>query len=183
MSGVGSNGYILDASTLITPFHQGQLRALRTAKRFKSDIETVNWLENWFVRNLQSRRFFISQEVYEEVCRGKGRPGHNLLRRLDGRNAKLEPVANTFDILRDVTSFVRTYFAEQHADPFERCADPMLIALARSHGLTIITEEKHEVPQWDGGSGRLNGKPRLPFVAFAFDVKCIPLLAALRQLP
>ncbi|RTI15302.1 hypothetical protein CSW27_06045 [Thermus scotoductus] len=49
--------------------------------------------------------------------------------------------------------------------------------------LTLITQEKHEVPQLDGVRGLIKGRPRLPYVAFAFGVRCVPLMTALLERP
>jgi hypothetical protein len=49
-------------------------------------------------------------------------------------------------------------------------ADPFVISLARSRGLTVVTEE----------SPGTHNKPKIPFVCGAYRVRCISLLEFLR---
>jgi hypothetical protein len=94
------------------------------------------------------------------------------------RCKRLQPRSNTVSILKAVGEFVSVRDETHHATTFLTKADPMLVALVKDFGLTLVTEEKHHLPQGDGSTGRLKGEPRLPFWAFAFDVRCVPSMTA-----
>jgi predicted nucleic acid-binding protein len=174
--------YLLDSSAIITPFHRGQLEALSMALRHSSPEETRTWLEHWYELGFSSRNLVIAHEVYEEVVnRKRDRPEHTLLKRLweRGQITILEPNDEFYAVLCDVDNFVRRNYDPHQAKVFLKKADPILLALAKVYGATLVTEERHFLPERDGASRLIQGEPRLPFVAGVFGVKCLPLLTVL----
>ncbi|BBL92758.1 hypothetical protein TthHC11_02920 [Thermus thermophilus] len=171
--------YLLDANAIITPFHQGPLGALAKALG-KSPNEAKAHLEAWFRDGIKSGLLRLGREVRDEVLRKRG-PGYDLLKSLDGQYKLLEVTEVFFDALAKVAHFVREHYAPEGAEPFLRGADPTLVALAKAHNLILITQERHELPELDGVSGLMKGRPRLPYVAFAFGVRCVPLMTALLE--
>lgn len=182
---MNGQSYLLDASTLITPFHGGQLEALAKAFKQSSPDAARTCLEEWFERNLTSGVLRIDKSVEEEVLnlKEKGKPGVALLERLKGQYSLLQPNTNTQTILTQVGDFIRAHFEPHQEVVFFKKADPILVALAKDYGLTLVTEEKHFLPEGNGKTGKLKGEPRLPFVAFAFGVRCISLMTALVEVP
>lgn len=178
-------GYLLDASALITPFYEGKLEALAKAFRFASRQVAQKHLEDWFEQGLKSRVLWLDTQAEYEVLRGGGRPGAALLNRLKNQNSysPLQPRESTFPILEEIGHFIRDHFEPQQATKFLQKADPILVALAKDYGLILITEERHLLPEGERKTGKLKGEPRLPFVAFAFGVRCIPLMTALVEAP
>ena len=171
--------YLLDANAIITPFVPGFLEALAKALG-RSPEEAKAHLEAWFRDGIKSGLLRLGREVKDEILRKRG-PGHDLLKSLDGQYKLLEVTEAFFDALEKVAHFVREHYAPEDAEPFLRGADPTLVALAKVHNLTLITQERHVVPQLDGASGLITGRPRLPYVAFAFGVRCVPLMTALLE--
>ena len=179
--------YLLDSSSIITPFHEGKLSALSLALGHNSPDETRIWLENWFERGFSSGKLVIAQEVYEEVMKKKkkGQPEQELLKSLSEREhvTILEPDDEVYNVLSDIDQFVRRSYEPHQADVFLKKSDPILVALAKVHGATVVSEERHFLPERDGVSGLIKGEPRLPFVAGVFGVRCVPLLAILFSEP
>lgn len=181
--------YLLDSSSIITPFHKGQLSALSLALGHDSPDETRIWLEGWFERGFASGKLVITKEVYDEVVRReeKRRPEQELLKRLSekGQITVLRSDSYSqgefYSVLVDVDQFVRKNYDEHQADAFLRKFDPFLVAIAKVYGATIVSEERHFLPERDGLSGTIKGEPRLPFVAWVFGVRCVPLLAILSR--
>lgn len=171
--------YLLDANALITPFHRGPLGALAKALG-KSPEEAKTHLEAWFRDGIKNGLLRLGREVRDEVLRKRG-PGYDLLKSIDGQYQLLEPTGDFFATLEEVARFVEEHYAPEDAEPFLRSADPSLVALAKVHNLALITQERHEVPQLDGARGLIKGRPRLPYVAFAFGVRCVPLMTALLE--
>lgn len=178
--------YLIDSSSLITPFHQGQLKALAVGLQLPSTRDAQADLEAWFKKGFTAGLFSVPLEVYEEVVekkRGKpDAPGTILLRGL-GKGIILTPPGDFFQALADVHKFVVESFPPEHAHSFldSKRADPVLVALARVTEATVITEEKQAIPQVNGATGKVQ-KPSLPYVAFRFGERCISLMAALREI-
>lgn len=173
--------YLLDASTLITPFHLPQLQALSKALGFASPEKAKKCLQDWFFQGITSGKLRIAREVRDEVMKKKVRPEYQILKAVEGRYELLDPREDTYSFLAEAEQFIRKNYEPHQAEAFLRKPDPMLIALAKSYELTLVTEEKHTLPEVDGSTGRIKGEPRLPFVAFAFGVRCISLMAAINE--
>lgn len=188
--------YLLDASALITPFASSRVSSLAIVLRqyfsegkagyqdvgdYQKDLPRK--LEDWFSQGITLGRFLICKEVRDEVLKGRGRPGETLLKSLEDRYTLLKPKKSTFVQLKDVARFVEENYQTQYRDIFLKGADPILVALAKDFGLTIVTEEKHSLSQGSepvtSGKPCIIEKPRLPYVAFAFGVRCISLMTAM----
>ncbi|MBC7220893.1 DUF4411 family protein [Candidatus Bipolaricaulota bacterium] len=178
--------YLIDSSSLITPFHQGQLKALAVGLQLPSTRDAQAHLEAWFKKGFTKGLFWVPLEVYEEVVANRkdkpAAPGTVLLRGL-GKGVILNPPGAFFDALVEVHKFVVESFPPEHAQSFldPKRADPVLVALARVTDSTLITEEKQVIPQVNGATGKVQ-KPSLPYVAFRFGERCISLMAALREI-
>lgn len=180
--------YLLDPSAIITPFHDGQLRALSAALKHKSLQDTQSWLENWFRRGFSSGILTISREVYEEVvekCKNKKRkrPEYSLLKDLwEKKNIViLEPTGMTWNELKNIHEFVVKSYEVHQAQKFLEEKDPMLIALAKTHKVSLVAEERHFIPEVNGVHGLIKGKVHLPYIAWAFRVRCIGFLTLLQE--
>lgn len=185
--------YLLDSSAIIDPFRSGKLEAIhgalsggsRANAHLDAPGQTAQYLEKWFEEGFTKGRLVISEEVYEEVVKQAktGSPGREFLQRLrnDGKVKILEPTEATYSVLRGINGFVRRYYEDHHAEGFLKKHDPMLIALAKSHGAALVSEERNCIPEVDVTTGRVKGEPRLPFVAWAMEVKCVGLLQVLGE--
>jgi len=178
------NQYLLDANAIITPFHQEPLHALAFALHLSPE-QAKEALEAWLADGVSSGRFLIADVVQEEVLgeKGKGKPGYEALSKLKDRYKPISPTGEELALLAEVQAFVEKHFQSHHAANFARGADPFLVAIAKARGLTIITQERHTIPQVDGGTGRVKEKPSLAYVAFAFEVRCLSLMSALVEVP
>ncbi len=181
--------YLPDSNALITSLRGGGLESLRMGleARYPSEVrnqaEARQWLERWFERGFRNGCLVGTEELFEEVGR-KHDPASLLLRRLKscGLIRILPPKPETFEHLALIEQFVRRRFDAHQADDFLKSSDPMFIALAKTHGATLITLESHGVPQYDRARGRIGGRPRMPYVAWVFDVRCISLYQALQEI-
>lgn len=177
--------YLLDANSIITPFRQAHLRSLSVGMRHSSPSETEKFLRDWFTDGFRTGVLLGTEELFEEVCgKKKQDTASQLLKRLrkSGQVVTLSPRPETFAHLGEITGFVRTHFEPHHVDEFLKGHDPMLVALAISYGTGIITEERYTIRQRDGATQRIGGKVGLPYIAWAFGVRCIPLFYALLKL-
>lgn len=182
------NRYLLDANAIITPFHEGPLRALASALSRNQELnqeEAKVVLEDWLEDGVSSGRFLIADMVQEEVLgeKGKAKPGYEALRKLKNLYKPISPTGEELALSAKVQAFVEKHFQPHDAQSFARGADPLLVAIAKARGLTIITQERHTIPEVDGSTGRVKGKPTLTYVAFAFGVRCLSLMSALVEEP
>lgn len=164
--------YILDSSSLITPFHQNQLASLALARGWSLD-EARAKLENFLSEGISQGLLRVAREVHEEVIKG---PGASFLKSMRGKYKPLEPDEETHYYAAEVSKFVRDHYEPQYEDRFARGADPYLLAYARQHGFVLVTEERGYIP---GLGQRIQGPPKLPFLAFVYKVKCISLMTLL----
>ncbi|MDR7450002.1 MAG: DUF4411 family protein [Armatimonadota bacterium] len=174
---------LLDSSAIITPFYSGQLNALKVALNHHSPAETRKWLEEWLERGFASGRLVISSEVYTEVVERAtpGKPGRELLKRLRESNniTVLQPTDATWAELKEIHKFIEGRYEHHQAKVFLDKHDPLLVALAKTHRAVLVTEEQNRIPEVDASTGRIKGEPRLPFVAWAFEVRWVGLLQIL----
>lgn len=180
--------YIPDTNVLITPFHRDVLSSIAAGlrvlypDRVRNDVEAVRWMQSWYTRGFESGSLIATDQLIRELD-----PKNDVSRRLvddlkkQGRLRILRPTSVTWGYLADIERFVRRQCVPQQAHDFLRGADPVLIAIAKTHGATIITLESYEVPRYDRASGRIGGKVRLPYVAWVFGVQCISLYGALQD--
>ena len=180
--------YLPDSNALITPLQEGELGSLHLGlhSRHPSDVrdhvQALSWLETWFERGFMNGCLVAIEELLQEVGR-KQDAASRLLARLKARQLirLLEPTDVTFDYLARIEQFVREKFTSHQADEFLKSSDPMFIALAKTHGATLITLERHSIPQYNGTTGKIQGKTRVPYVAWVFGVRCISLYQALDE--
>lgn len=143
-------------------------------------------LWDWFFDGFSNGSLVASEELLEEVCqRGKKDVASRLIETLDqdGLLRVLTSNSDTFAHIAGIEAFVREHFEPQHADVFLRGKDGLLIALAKTHRVGIITLERYGVPQFNSATGKIKGKVPLPYVAWAFGVRCISLFQAFLDLP
>lgn len=183
--------YLLDSSAIIDPFRRAKLEAIhaavsgggRASLNLSGVAQTEQYLERWFEEGFAMGRLVVCEEVYEEVV-GKTRAisrDRDLLERLNrrGKLKMLQPIQDTYGVLERIAMFVRSNYESHQAQGFLEGYDPMLIALAKSYGAVLVTEERNYIPERDVGTGLVKGKPCLPFVAWAFEVECVGLLQVL----
>ncbi|GAW28945.1 DUF4411 family protein [Carboxydocella sp. ULO1] len=176
--------YLLDSNAIITPFHKAQCSALSLALHHNDIKETIEWLKHWYTKGFSSGNLVITREVYDEVVKKSNRSDKSsrvekdLLKSLHerGKIRLLEENEAFFNVLADIDKYVRSSYELHQAENFLRKADPMLVAIAKIHGATLVTEERHFIPARDETNGRIQGEPRLPFVSATFKVKCTSIL-------
>lgn len=173
--------YILDSSSLITPFHQKQLASLALARGWPPD-EAQTKLEDFLAKGISQGLLRVAREVHEEVMEGKG-PSADFLKSMRGKYKLLEPGEETLAYAAEVVEFVRNHYEPHYENPFADGADPYLLAYARQHGFVLVSEERSYIPGLDnpipGVNAKIQGPPKLPFLAFVYKVKCISLMTLL----
>lgn len=176
--------YLLDTSSIVTPFHDGKLNSLRVGMNHASLSETEGFLWNWFSNAFGTQCLVGCDELFVEVSK-KDDAAKRLMNQLreEGCIMTLSPEPKTFAYLEDITRFVQAHFEAHQADEFLKGNDPMLIALAKTHEVGIVTEERLPIPEYDSKAGKIKGKVPLPYVAWAFGVPCVPLSYVLLVLP
>ena len=171
--------YLVDANAIITPFSKPSLNALKLALGYSSTSEVVNWLRDWFTRAFENGYLVGAQELVTEVGRKKDLASQLLNSLMDREVIQLlRPKDETFGYLADIELFVRQHFNDHQADLFSQGNDGWYIALAMTHRVHLITLEGYNIPQCNLSTGRIQGKARMPFVAWVFGVTCIPLFQA-----
>ena len=147
-------------------------------------------LKDWFSQGIKAGKLLICKDVKDEVLggngkKGKGAPGYHFLKGLDGKYGLIQPKDDTMSNLADVGKFVRKNYTDQYASDFlkQGKADPILVALGRSYGYTLVTQERHNIPVLPPNHSHVQGPVRLPYVALAFKVRCISLMATLVKNP
>ena len=175
--------YLLDTSALITPFHEGRLRALGIALGYRSTDEIQRRLIGWFTKHFQLGTLVLCDSVRREVVEKPKRPEAQMIRSLENAIRILQPTGRSVQILTEITKFVYDHYLVQDVGPFLRGADPEVVSIAKAYGATVITEEHHVLPEHDGGNDRIKGKPKLPYIAFVFQVRCVSLMTLLNELP
>ena len=178
--------YLPDANAVITPFHHGPLGSLmvglleKRAITYGNASEAERWLKDWFCRGFETGSLVTTADIVTEVTEKDDVPGR-LFRDLSarGRLTVLSPTAATFYHLSSIETVLRARFEPQHANDFSNSADPMLLALAATYGATVITLERHVVPEYDLQTGKVKGKVRIPYLAWVLGIRCVPLYQAL----
>jgi len=167
--------YLLDTSAFIAPFNCSKLKALSLALR-KNPDDMKQYLKDWFSSGFANGRLLLCPEVKQEIKAEAAallKSMHYHIVELDDEQA-----------LDEVRDFVENHFEEHHAKAFlgPTAADPYLVAIAKAHGYAIVTEEKHGLLDVNE-SGKISGRARLPYVAFALGVVCVPLMTVLSRHP
>lgn len=84
-----------------------------------------------------------------------------------------------------INDFIHQRFETHHADVFLEGADPYLIAQAKLDGSSVVTFEKisfNNVKILKGGKKPLDNAVKIPDICKCFEVRCINLFEALREL-
>lgn len=178
--------YLPDANAVITPFKDGPLGSLMVGLLVKHEIrngttlEAQRWLQEWFRQGFEKGNLVATADVVSEVTKKDDVPGR-LLKDLSSRGSLivLRPTPRTLSHLATIESVIRARFEPQHADDFSNSADPMLLALAATYGATVVTLERHVVPEYDPRAGKVKGKVRIPYLAWILGIPCVPLYQAL----
>ncbi|MBE3576256.1 MAG: DUF4411 family protein [Limnochordales bacterium] len=181
--------YLIDSNVLITSFYGGVLPSLALGLRSRypsigrSAAQASKWLEEWFIQGFRSGQLVGSDGLIRELKVKKDRVSQ-LLQALErqGLIQILSPTPNTFSYVADICQFVLNNFEVQQDDTFLRGEDPMFVALAKTHKATLVTLEKHTIPGYDRVKKKIVGPVRIPFVAWAFGVRCISLYQAFDEL-
>jgi len=171
--------YLLDANAIITPFHSGTLGSLQVALNHASPHDTRLWLEDWYRKGFSNQKLVTCREVLDEVKSPSNIT--QLIRALRPRLKILEPQSVTFAYEKDIHNFVVKNFELHQADEFLKSSDPLLIALAKTYGATLVTLERRTIPERNPKSRRIKGKVSIAFIAWTFEVRCIGLLQAFRE--
>lgn len=151
----------IDANCLIEPHRRW----------YAFDVVPGYWdfLENEF----EDGRLASCALIYEELKRGNRDDLLDWATRQKEKGFFIDPDQAVMAFVGEIGGYVRSQFEEAQAREFMDGADPWLIAHARIHGGTIVTEE---------GQRRHTVKPKIPAVAKYFDLDDpISVLALLRH--
>ncbi len=113
---------------------------------------------------IKQKRIFSTMVVYEEIMRYLGKDDR--LKKWAISHKKrffVSPDGETWRLAQGIATKFPDLLDKKKLQTGEPDADPFLIALAKSEGSTIITQEKKELPN------------RIPVVASHYRVRCIDL--------
>ncbi|WP_083855377.1 DUF4411 family protein [Thermaerobacter subterraneus] len=166
--------YLVDANVMITPFATPSLHTLRLALGYSSTDAVVEWLKQWFTSAFTSGHLVGSRELIGEVEKRKDVASQLIQTLADNELIRLlDPLPATFDYLTQIEAFVRAHFREHQADDFSRGYDGWYIALAKTYGIPLVTFEGLYLPQYRQDFRKIDGKVRIPFIAWVFEVECV----------
>lgn len=149
------NGYLIDSNILIVSNHN-----------YRQEFFPVVW--NFFTN---SNDMFVSNRVYKEIIAVKDDLCDWTKSNYKDRTVNVEDAIEEY---KQVINYV-TYSGKWKQAGYEQWssdinkADPWLIAYAKKHNMTIVTDENNTGP--NGTS--TNNEPKIPFVAAHFRVSTI----------
>jgi predicted nucleic acid-binding protein len=145
--------YVVDTNVLITLMaHHPQDKP--TYQAIWDEIESL----------IKQKNIFSTMEVYKEIIKYSGRSDQ--LKKWAISHKKrffISPDEETCQLARDIVKKFPDLVDKKKLQTGEPDADPFLIALAKSEGATIITQERKDLPN------------RIPMVASRYKVKSIDL--------
>lgn len=113
---------------------------------------------------IKQKNIFSAMEVYKEIIKYSGK--NDQLKKWAISHKKrffISPDEETCQLARDIVKKFPDLVDKKKLQTGEPDADPFLIALAKSEGATIITQERKDLPN------------RIPMVASYYGVKSIDL--------
>jgi len=113
---------------------------------------------------IKQKNIFSTMEVYKEIIKYSGKSDQ--LKKWAISHKKrffILPDKETYQLARDIVKRFPDLVDKKKLQTGEPDADPFLIALAKSEGATIITQERKDLPN------------RIPMVASHYRVKSIDL--------
>jgi len=147
------NNYVVDTDVLITlmTYHPQDKPAYQA---ILDEIETLIKQEN----------IFSTMVVYDEIIKYLGK--NDQLKKWAISHKKrffISPNQETWQLAQDIIKKFPDLLNKKKLQTGEPDADPFLIALAKSEGATIITQERKDLPN------------KIPMVALHYSVKSIDL--------
>jgi len=147
------NNYVVDTDVLITlmTYHPQDKPAYQA---IWDEIETLIKQEN----------IFSTMVVYDEIIKYLGK--NDQLKKWAISHKKrffISPNQETWQLAQDIIKKFPDLLNKKKLQTGEPDADPFLIALAKSEGATIITQERKDLPN------------KIPMVALHYSVKSIDL--------
>ena len=121
-----------------------------------------------------SSKASVIPEVFNELHEGKDKLGRELVDFIlnNARDVILTPTSRYYEALKRVGEWIRRHYGVEEWEEFERKADPHLVAHAVAiDGAIVLTHETAAPPQIHGKGPRIQGTPRIPFVAYHFGVR------------
>ena len=119
------------------------------------------------IENLIKQKIMFSTDVvYKEINRYRGK--NDIVKKWAKSRKKsffISPDEETWRLAQDVVKKFPELIDKKKLQTGEPQADPFLIALAKSEGAAIVTQERKELPN------------RIPMVALHYKVQCIDLYA------
>jgi len=147
------DSYVVDTNVLITLMaHHPQDKS--TYQAIWDEIESL----------IKQTSIFSTIVVYEEIMRYLGKDDR--LKKWAKSHKKrffISPDEETWQLAQGITKKFPDLLDKKKLQTGEPDADPFLIALAKSSGATIITQERKDLPN------------RIPMVALQYKVKSIDL--------
>ena len=147
------NNYVVDTDVLITlmTYHPQDKPAYQA---IWDEIETL----------IKQKNIFSTMVVYDEIIKYLGK--NDQLKKWAISHKKrffISPDQETWQLAQDIIKKFPDLLNKKKLQTGEPDADPFLIALAKSEGATIITQERKDLPN------------RIPMVALHYSVKSIDL--------
>ncbi len=147
------NNYVVDTDVLITlmTYHPQDKPAYQA---IWDEIETL----------IKQKNIFSTMVVYDEIIKYLGK--NDQLKKWAISHKKrffISPNQETWQLAQDIIKKFPDLLNKKKLQTGEPDADPFLIALAKSEGATIITQERKDLPN------------RIPMVALHYSVKSIDL--------
>ncbi|QIA26693.1 DUF4411 family protein [Thermaerobacter sp. PB12/4term] len=174
--------YLVDANVMITPFATPSLHTLRLVMGHSSTDAVADWLKQWFLTAFTNGHLVGSRELISEVQKRKDIASQFARTLADNELIRLlDPLPETFNYLAQIEKFVRAHFRQHQVDEFSRGYDGWYIALAKTYGIPLVTFEGFSLPQFHQGLGKIDGKVRIPFIAWVFEVKCVSFYQVLSR--
>lgn len=176
--------YLPDSNVFITTLgNRNSITSISFGLKHSSPNDTLDWIRQWFMLGFERGVLVSANEVFDDLRSKKDRVYHFLL---DLRNRGLieivKPEEETDDYIREIHQFVQRCFTTEEAHEFLTSTDIYLLALAKTHDLTLITLESHVIPQANLRTRKIQGKVRIPYVAWVFGVRCVPIYVAFREI-
>jgi len=147
------NNYVVDTDVLITlmTYHPQNKPAYQA---IWDEIETL----------IKQKNIFSTMAVYDEIIKYLGKSDQ--LKKWAISHKKrffISPNKETWQLAQDIIKKFPDLLNKKKLQTGEPDADPFLIALAKSEGATIITQERKDLPN------------KIPMVALHYSVKSIDL--------
>ncbi|WP_460039264.1 DUF4411 family protein [Thermaerobacter litoralis] len=132
-------------------------------------------MKSWFTGAFMGGHLITCSEVVDEVLQRNDRASQYLREWIKQEIISMVgPKQETFVHLAEIETFVRRHYKDRWIDEFTKGNDALFIALGRTYDIPLVTFEGFTLPQYHKHVGKIDGKARIPFIAWVFGVQCVP---------